>query len=652
MQQSRKRRVRTCYPCYTRKQKCNREYPCNHCTRRRRPEECVYSAPPAEKAFQDTFRSEGAIDEAPGPFLEHARPSSKTSGLHDGQCYWSSHCSQHSTIAKSFGYFEDSNSNTMALLRGVGFLPLGSEMDLNDPSPSMWEPIQQELSRMPPRKIIDFLVQYFVYELNWMKQVVHAPSFLTQYQQWWAKGKPVGVADVEYAVLILRICSYATQFLPSSTHTTDQICGRSLSEIRNTCSDVAYSLAKLCEGLDWKGSMFRVQHIISAALTVSCEGRTDQFWEAIASASRAAQKAGIHTNIGSKKSRVPQNDSAQELDKEVRRRVLCSLYVLDSHLSRQLDRVPLLPDHLVDNSLPRLRLIPDVGIMSADIDTNAPDMFTERLMQVQLGQFWRRVGPRRSCDYDPTQSEQRYEKICAEYLPSLHPAFAIDCPDTKWDNALPKLPMQRQLLHIAIFDSVCWNFRPLLSLKPDQIAELAPYKQVLLQSQKRRLGMAAVKVLEAVTALHLMFGGSLYSAMQVAEQAIGRLQLLAELSDMAATGLGVAAQLCAIAAKTKKSPDSVAPESSANTPFWQPSCSADLETDNGMDSHSCLGQADPVLLSDIFSWTAQGDSYSKLPSSSYEFPMSGRVRCSSIFLPAVSAREFHSTKKHIRLPDG
>ena len=77
-----------------------------------------------------------------------------------------------------------------------------------------------------------------------------------------------------------------------------------------------------------------------------------------------------------------------------------------------------------------------------------------------------------------------------------------------WDNALPKLPMQRQLLHIAIFDSVCWNFRPLLFLKFNQIRSLAPYKQVLLQSQKCRIGMAALKELEAVATLHSMFGGS------------------------------------------------------------------------------------------------------------------------------------------------
>lgn len=161
---------------------CNREYPCNHCNRRRRPEECVYSSPPTEKASQNTFRPVGAIDEAPGPFLEHAQPSRETPSLLEAQGHWSS---QNFALAKSFGYFEDSNSNTMALLRRVGLvlallycikltdwapqleLPREGETDLSDPSPSIWETIQHELCRMPKREILDFLVQYFVYELNW-----------------------------------------------------------------------------------------------------------------------------------------------------------------------------------------------------------------------------------------------------------------------------------------------------------------------------------------------------------------------------------------------------------------------------------------------------------------------------------------------------
>ncbi|KAL4909242.1 hypothetical protein BDW74DRAFT_79038 [Aspergillus multicolor] len=330
-----------------------------------------------------------------------------------------------------------------------------------------------------------------------MKQVIHAPSFLSRYQQWWTKDRPLSVHDVEFAVLILRISAYAAQFLPSSCHTIDSIGGLFLADIRNTCSDVSYSLAQACLSLDWKGSLVRVQHNLYLALKYSCEGRTDKFWEGIAASSRAAQKAGIHAEAP-----FSGSNNTHNLEREIERRTLCSLYVLDSHLSRQLDRVPFLPDNLVAEALPRLRLVPDIGT-----DRTAPELFTERLMQVQLGRFWRSFGPRRNVEYDPLQNEQRYDKFCAEYLPTLPPAFALE-PNTQWDTNERKLPMQRQLLHIAIFDSICWNFRPLLLLQPTQIASLAPYKQVLLQSQKRRLALAALKVLEAVTALHTMFGGS------------------------------------------------------------------------------------------------------------------------------------------------
>lgn len=77
--------------------------------------------------------------------------------------YWSS---QHSALARSFGYFEDSSSNTMALLRRVS-LPGQGETDPADFSLSIWDTIQRELGRMPDRQILDFLVQYFVSELNW-----------------------------------------------------------------------------------------------------------------------------------------------------------------------------------------------------------------------------------------------------------------------------------------------------------------------------------------------------------------------------------------------------------------------------------------------------------------------------------------------------
>jgi hypothetical protein len=162
------------------------------------------------------------------------------------------------------------------------------------------------------------------YHHDRIKQLVHAPSFLASYQKWWLKERPLLTDDIEFAVLILRICSYTAQFLPSPSYTSDTICGISLSQIRKICAEVADSLAHSCVALDWKGSLVRVQHLVFAAMKCSCEGRVVQFWEGIASASQAAQKAEIHRDC----SKLEGNGD-NELEKDMRRRVFCSLYVLD-----------------------------------------------------------------------------------------------------------------------------------------------------------------------------------------------------------------------------------------------------------------------------------------------------------------------------------
>lgn len=298
----------------------------------------------------------------------------------------------------------------------------------------------------------------------------------------------------------------------------------------------------------------------------------------------------------------------------------------DSHLARQLDRVPFLPNNVVagnvlpdpyhkfstaqrshylisDRSqnlgfgltwqihqpdmLPCMHLAADENL---EADTDAPDPFTERLMQLRLGCFWRRHGTKRNLEYNPTQAQQVYEDFCSEYLSALAPVFALK-PETKWDKRSPRLPMQRQLLYICIFDSICWHFRPLLLLKPDQIASLPLYKQILLQSQKKILAIAALKELEAIHALHSLFNGShtRFAAItfntfeacvllltlcthpgfplegqndglgfelglensqisrarliQAAEKGLERLQMLAEINDMAASGAETLSQL-------------------------------------------------------------------------------------------------------------
>lgn len=160
-----KRRVpTTCTPCYTRKQKvstspgrapiltkceanpiltillgrqCDRKHPCAHCTKRRRPEECVYESPLWDSSSSlrgDVLPlppvSEAASHQASGSaqYQEASRnlgiqPTNEAfTALDQVEGGPAAFCAPVSGIGESFGYFEDSQSNTMALLRKVGLI--------------------------------------------------------------------------------------------------------------------------------------------------------------------------------------------------------------------------------------------------------------------------------------------------------------------------------------------------------------------------------------------------------------------------------------------------------------------------------------------------------------------------------------------------
>lgn len=76
------------------------------------------------------------------------------------------HPSHAPLLAESFGYSEHSSTNTMALLKQdlshVSTAPRGKVM-----SPSIFDDIKRDYDRMPPRPVLDFLIQYHVRELNW-----------------------------------------------------------------------------------------------------------------------------------------------------------------------------------------------------------------------------------------------------------------------------------------------------------------------------------------------------------------------------------------------------------------------------------------------------------------------------------------------------
>ncbi|KAI8944330.1 hypothetical protein F4801DRAFT_595034 [Xylaria longipes] len=486
----RKREISSCIPCYTKKQKCNRRYPCDHCTRRRRPELCAYY--PSQATLSPGRR--GAINSRDGlNCLTSQPPSALSTSVSLTSTPFPLEATELSSVAGLFGYCEGSKSNTLALVQKLGISTEGRDISL----PAEVIPnIQNALGNIPSRPILDSLLQYFVAEVNWIDQLVYTPWLLAHYQKWWDVSREYSVNDIEFVVLFLRVCWYTSQFLPSQSYRLNSIKGVSLAGIREACTSVADVLESICSQLDERGSLIRVQHLAFAGLGFLFQGQMNNFWASLSSGARVAQRIGLHLETSL------WDNPTDQFDKEMGRRTFCSLYVLDSVLSFRMDHISLFPHYLKAGNMPQMHLVPE-----AENSADAPDVFAERILQVKLVHFWKRQSLTTGPEYDVLEAQERYDKFIAEFLPDLPPVFSLE-PDTQWDSRLPKLCLQRQILHMAIFDSICYNFRAVLLQNPSQIELLPGYKQVLLSSHKKVLASAALKVLECGSTLHDMMGGS------------------------------------------------------------------------------------------------------------------------------------------------
>lgn len=77
------------------------------------------------------------------------------------------------------------------------------------------------------------------------------------------------VMEVGFAVLILRICSYALQCLPSPRYTLNIL----ISYQCSTCDEIANNLAAISSASDDWGSLIRIQHVAFFGLRCQMGGR-------------------------------------------------------------------------------------------------------------------------------------------------------------------------------------------------------------------------------------------------------------------------------------------------------------------------------------------------------------------------------------------
>ncbi|KAI0103932.1 hypothetical protein GGR51DRAFT_561312 [Nemania sp. FL0031] len=490
---TRKRVISSCTTCYVKKQKCDRKYPCDHCIKRRRPDECVFQAYPDNKGYNLARIINPTVQ---APLQIPSSPSDSQTSVplsHD-----------HTPLAERFGYLESSDTNILALVREFGGDDDKIHYNLSLVSQDDAVEVKAVVDTIPGRRVLDFLTQFFVSEVSWIDHLIHPPWFLERYRHWWDTDSASCVDHVEFLVLILRTCSYATQFLPCPYYTLDRINGLSLVEISKTCDEAAGRLMAIMRRYDSRGSWVRVQHAILLALKCQTEGRMEDCDAALSYAILVAQKNGMHED------RLLPGLRLNELNQEIRRRTYCYLYIWDTHLAKMLDRKPLLQNATPEKVWTKMQLVYSKEAIDdddADSGLGAPDEYMERTLQARMATFWRYVHSSRGEEYDMVIAEEIYEQFCTEFIVTLPPSFALK-PNQAWDKRHKKLPLLRQLLHISIFDWLCWHFRPLLLHRLDNGQKNQPYKRLLLSSQKRSLAVAALQVLCSVGTLHRLLGGS------------------------------------------------------------------------------------------------------------------------------------------------
>lgn len=176
------------------------------------------------------------------------------------------------------------------------------------------------LSLMPPRSTVDFLVQFYIKEINWYNEMIYPPTFLERYSNWWSQADYSGGDDIQFAALIARVCALATQYLPNPEWPIHDAFESPLDEISQRCYTAAQEFDRYQPR---PPSLSRVQQLYFNLDYLRNRAEIKESWAVLAEVAKEVQDIGLHLE----RPRVP----LTEFDMEIRRRIFWCLYEWDRY---------------------------------------------------------------------------------------------------------------------------------------------------------------------------------------------------------------------------------------------------------------------------------------------------------------------------------
>ncbi|KAH7311279.1 hypothetical protein B0I35DRAFT_62812 [Stachybotrys elegans] len=182
----------SCTECKRRKQRCNQEWPCNHCRARRMVHSCDFQSTTKTQTDARSSHKLPASDAATASITDDG-------GDVDGMA---------SAELNSLGYGRDD------LFCALSLHPCQA-MSYKLPGR-----VQEAFRAVPPKPYADMLVKFFLDNINHHYGTLCQETFLQSYLDWWShrqanKENPHSSSPhIAFAALILQMCAVAVQ-LPS-----------------------------------------------------------------------------------------------------------------------------------------------------------------------------------------------------------------------------------------------------------------------------------------------------------------------------------------------------------------------------------------------------------------------------------------------------
>ncbi|KAK5657078.1 hypothetical protein OQA88_3606 [Cercophora sp. LCS_1] len=429
-----------CAECQRRKQRCNRTFPCNQCTKRGVAHLCLSVFKPVAT---ETIESDSSVQNVPSQVsrkrnLDEAvenTPSEEPYGYEIGNASFDA-----SDALNALGYMP--HTHHLVLGRGNGPQTSSGATDEDGEMEPSTE-VKAALEQMPRKPHADFLVDNWLNGANHHYCALYPQEFRTQYDGWW--NTPANRTP-ELTSLILRVFACSALFIVD-----DRMKRLIESEMKVDAIAFAQRMHKAAQKLGssithGKGGLLHVQQLFLTAFWLKSAEKWTESWYALGEAIRAAYEIGLHQDSTSA--------GMSEFDREMRRRLWSVLYLWDFALSSMVSRPMLVNRADCAFEMPTLAL---------EIDPEQPyqpSPFRHMKLHCQLCIDLSKGIASVPTEKAATDLAPRLRGIVEKWFNSLPAEYSLKAPDTRWDDDHEWVVFQRRYLHLIGYMSLFGPLKP------------------------------------------------------------------------------------------------------------------------------------------------------------------------------------------------